>query len=100
MSSYNVFIAAGKTANCNDEVLTIVLVCTVCGFSVFSALMFVVGFICGRQTSYCKLANTNQSDYVIPEGPDIPPLSVRRQEQNLELKENLAYETVHTMHST
>lgn len=95
-----IFITTGKTENCNDEVLTIVLVCTVCGFAGFSALMFVVGFVCGHQAGCCKLANTNQSDYIIPEGPDVPPLSVRRQEQNLELKENLAYETVHAMHST
>ena len=81
--------------------LTIALVCTVCAFAVFSALMFVIGFICGHrfgQGDYCKLVSTSQSGYVTP-APAVPPLPVRRQERNLELKENEAYETIH-MHTT
>ena len=80
--------------------LTIALVCTVCGFAVFSAFMFVIGFLCGHrfgQTGCCKQMNTVQSDDVIPE---VPPMPVRRQEQDLELKENVAYETFHTTHIT
>ena len=80
--------------------LTIALVCVICGFAVFSAFMFAIGFVCGHrlgQAGCCKLTNISQSDYVTP---DVPPLPVRRQEQDLELKENVAYEQVHTIHST
>jgi hypothetical protein len=76
----------------HNEVLAIALVC---GFAVFFALMFVVGFVCGHQAGQagcCKLANTNQSAPAL----DIPSVPVRRQEQNLELKENVAYETIHS----
>ena len=74
-----------------------------CGFAIFSALMFITGFVCGHrfgQADYCKAMNgSSQSGDVTPT-PDVPPLPVRRQEQNLELKENIAYETVHTVHTT
>ena len=76
--------------------------CTVCGFTIVSAFMFVIGFVCGYrfgQAGCCKLANTIQSGYVTPV-PDVPPLPVGRQEQKPKLKENVAYETVHIIHST
>ena len=98
-----IIITAGKTAN-HNELLTIALVCTVCRFTIVSAFMFVIGFVCGHRFGQagccaCKLANTSQSGYVTPV-PDVPPLPVRRQEQDLELKENVAYETVHTICTT
>ena len=80
--------------------ITIALVCALCGFAFFAAFMFVIGFVCGHrfgQTGCCKTTDTNPSDYVTP---DVPPVPVRRQQQDLELKENVAYEPVHTMHST
>ena len=96
-----IIITAGNTAN-HNELLIVAVTCTVCGFTIVSAFMFVIGFVCGHrfgQAGCCKLANTIQSGYVTPV-LDVPPLPVRSQEQNLELKENVAYETVHTIHST
>ena len=60
-----------------------------CVLVVMSALMFVVGFVCGQCFSQRRTKSANKNDESSPSHP------TREPGEDLELKENVAYVSIH-----
>ena len=82
----------GNTVDSTSDVVTVVAASLVSVFFVSSVIIFISGFICGHYFS----RNFKQSSKETPSQPvplyeDVLPSAVIHQEQDVELKENVAY---------
>ena len=86
------------------DVLRAVVSSTVVAFLVISLLIFATGFVCGHyfgQKSKQPSRGTpdhSSASQSIPLYEDVIPSAVEHQEQQLELKENVAYGPAKSMH--
>ena len=70
-----------------DATLRIALISVTCVLAVISLLMFIIGFICGHYL-LVRRKSANEND----KSSSNPPV---KQVEDLELKENVAYVTLH-----